>query len=91
VFETSVLIESIAFWVSWLTSNVSVLQIADNVFHLEKIAIESGIATPHQYEEAVLLVDDFKDLMHEIDEEVGMVHDVSFMDGHIEKIKSYVK
>jgi DNA-directed RNA polymerase subunit K/omega len=69
----------------------SAAQIADNVFHLENIAIESGIATQHQYEEAVILVDDFKDLMHEIDEEVGMMHDVSFMDGHIEKIKSYVK
>jgi hypothetical protein len=68
----------------------SAAQIADNVFHLEKIAIESGIATQHQYEEAVLLVDDFKDLMREIDEEVGMVHDVSFMDGHIEKIKSFL-
>jgi hypothetical protein len=28
--------------------------------------------------------------MREIDEEVGMVHDVSFMDGHIEKIKSFL-
>jgi hypothetical protein len=28
--------------------------------------------------------------MHEIDEEVGMVHDVSYMDGHIQKIQSYL-
>ena len=28
--------------------------------------------------------------MHEIDEEVGMIHDVSYMDGHIVTIKSYL-
>jgi hypothetical protein len=28
--------------------------------------------------------------MHEIDELIGMIHDVSYMDGHLEKIKSYV-
>jgi hypothetical protein len=27
--------------------------------------------------------------MHEIDEEVGMIHDVSYMDNHIETIRSY--
>jgi len=68
----------------------SAAQIADNVFHLEKLVVENGIATQHQYEEAVLLVDDFKDIMEEIDEEVGMVHDVTFMDGHIDVIKSYI-
>jgi hypothetical protein len=67
----------------------SAAQIADNVFRKEEEVIESGVASQHDYEEAVLLVDDFKDLMGEIDEEVGMVHDVSFMDGHIERIKNY--
>ena len=68
----------------------SAAQIADNVFHLEKVVMESKSVTPHQLEEAILLVDDFKDLMEEIDEEVGMTHDTSFMDGHIEVIKSYM-
>ena len=69
----------------------SAAQIADNVFHIEKMVLENGITTQHQYEEAVLLVGDFKDVMHEIDEEVGMIHDVSFMDGHIIKIAEYLK
>jgi hypothetical protein len=68
----------------------SAAQIADNVFHLEKVVMESKSVTPHQLEEAILLVDDFKDLIEEIDEEVGMTHDTSFMDGHIEVIKSYM-
>jgi len=68
----------------------SAAQIADNVFAVEKSVLESKNTTQHQYEEAVILVDDFKDLMAEIDEIVGMKHDVSFMDGHIEKIKEYL-
>ena len=68
----------------------SAAQIADNVFAVEKSVLENKTTTQHQYEEAVILVDDFKDLMSEIDEIVGMQHDVSFMDGHIEKIKSYM-
>ena len=38
--------------------------------------------------EATILVEDFKDLIGEIDEETGMTHDTSFMDGHLEKISS---
>jgi hypothetical protein len=68
----------------------SAAQIADNVFHLEKLVMEKKSVTPHELEEAILLVDDFKDLMGEIDEEVGMPHDVSFMDGHIKTIQSFV-
>jgi hypothetical protein len=68
----------------------SAAQVADNIFGIEKEVIEKGIATEEQLKEATLLVDDFKDIMEEIDEEVGMVHDVSFMDGHIEVIKSYI-
>jgi len=32
-------------------------------------------------------VDDFKDLMREIDQLVGMSHDVSFMDNHLNLIE----
>jgi hypothetical protein len=68
----------------------SAAQIADNVFYLEKFVIEKKSVTPQELEEAILLVDDFKDVMEEIDEEVGMKHDVSFMDGHIQVIKSFL-
>jgi len=69
----------------------SAAQVADNVFRIEDEVIKSESATKHQYEEAVILVDDFKDIINEIDEESGMVHDVSYMDGHIEKIREYLK
>jgi len=69
----------------------SAAQVADNVFRIEDEVIKSQNATQHQYEEAVVLVDDFKDIMNEIDKISGMKHDVSYMDGHIVKIKEYLK
>jgi hypothetical protein len=69
----------------------SAAQVADNVFRKEEEVIKADTASMHDYEEVMLLVDDFKDIMHEIDEEVGMPHDVSFMDMHVEKVKSYLK
>lgn len=69
----------------------SAAQIADNVFRIEEEAIKAEESSIEQLSEAVVLVDDFKDVMAEIDEEVGMVHDVSFMDGHIVKIKELLK
>jgi hypothetical protein len=66
----------------------SAAQIADNVFRIEKEVVSKGIATSSELNEVELLVDDFKDVMEEIDEDVNMVHDVSFMDGHIQVIKS---
>ena len=68
----------------------SAAQVADNVFGIEKEVIEKGTATEEQLKEAKILVDDFKDIMEEIDEEVMMQHDVSYMDGHITKIESYL-
>jgi hypothetical protein len=69
----------------------SAAQIADNVFEIEAKVMKDEMATPSQLEQAELLVDDFYDLMQEIDEELGMLHDVSYMDGHIEKISSFLK
>lgn len=69
----------------------SAAQVADNIFRIEEEVIQSEEASPEQLNEAVLLVEDFKDIINEVDEEVGMIHDVSYMDGHIEKIKQYVK
>ena len=69
----------------------SAAQIADNVFRIEDEVLKLGVASQSQLNEAVVLVDDFKDVMYEVDQLVGMVHDVSFMDGHIEVIKKHLK
>jgi hypothetical protein len=67
----------------------SAAQIADSIFRIEKNVIDLQKATPDQVSEAVILLDDFYDLMQEIDKLIGMVHDVSYMEAHIEKIKSF--
>jgi hypothetical protein len=64
--------------------------VADEVFRIEKEVIQRGSATEEQLLAVMQIVKDFKDIIHEIDEEVGMVHDVSYMDGHIEKVREYV-
>ena len=63
----------------------SAARAADNVFKIEIEVLKSEEATQHQYEEALISVDDIKDIMVEVDKRVGMEHDLSFMDGHIEK------
>ena len=68
----------------------SAAQIADNVFAIEAKVLEDKKATTEQLNQAEILVDDFYDLMDEIDEELGMIHDVAYMDGHIELIESYI-
>lgn len=68
----------------------SAAQIADNVFQIEAKVLEDKKATTEQLNQAEILVDDFYDLMDEIDEELGMLHDVNYMDGHIEIIESYI-
>ena len=68
----------------------SAAQIADSIFRIEKSVIDSKVATSEQVNEAVILLDDFIDLMGEIDSLVGMQHDVSYMNNHIETIKSYL-
>ena len=64
---------------------------ADKVFEIEKDVIARGEATEQDLTQVILLVDDFKDLMREIDEELGMSHDVSFMDGHIAVVEEYLQ
>ena len=68
----------------------SAARAADNVFRIEGEVINAESATQHQYEEAVISVDDIKDIMNEVDKRIGMKHDVSFMDGHIKKIEEYL-
>ena len=65
----------------------SAAQAADNVFRKEEEIIKAGIASQHDYEEVLFLVDDFKDIMVEVDKIVGMEHDTSFMDNHIKVVK----
>jgi hypothetical protein len=68
----------------------SAAAIADRVFEIEEDVIEAKEATLEDLGEAGYLVDDFKDIMHEIDKITGMVHNVDYMDGHIDKIASYL-
>ena len=63
---------------------------ADRVFQIEEEVMEAETATMEQLSEAVVLVDDYKSIFEEIDQILGMEHDISYMDGHIETIKSYL-
>lgn len=64
--------------------------IADRIFEIEKMVMENDIATEEEMKEAILLLDDFKDVMNEVDEDLGMVHDIDYMDGHILTISKYL-
>jgi Putative phage serine protease XkdF len=64
--------------------------VADAIFKIENDVLEAKKATPQQLKEAILLVEDYKDIIHEIDEEHGIVSDVSYMDGHIKTIESFL-
>ena len=63
--------------------------IADTIFDLEENVIEDESASLNDVKEAVVLTEDFFDVMAEIDKALGMVHDIDYMIGHVEKIKSY--
>ena len=68
----------------------SAAQIADNIFEIEARVILDKKAAFDDYTEALVLVTDFYDLMHEIDEITGMIHDVEYMEGHLEIISNYL-
>ena len=65
--------------------------IADAVFMIEKKVLDNKMATPMDLRRAETLVEMFKDVFETVDERTGMEHDISYMDGHIEVIKSYLK
>lgn len=69
----------------------SAAQVLDNIFRIEDEVINNDGGTIEQLTEAVLLADDFEDIMEEINEDTNMPHDISFVEGHLEKISSYVK
>lgn len=64
--------------------------IADALFQKEKDVIAKGEATHEDLVEALAIAVDFEDVMQEIDKLVGMEHDISWVMGHIEVIKSYL-
>jgi hypothetical protein len=63
---------------------------ADTVFGIEQKVLDAGVATVEDLFEATLIVKDFMDLMHEIDEELGMVHNVDYMMGHLDVIGNLI-
>ena len=68
----------------------SAAQVADNIFQIEKDVLAKEKATPEELQTAIVLVEDFVDIIHELDESSGMIHDVEFMYGHLDTIEKYV-
>jgi hypothetical protein len=64
--------------------------VADAIFRIENSVLEAKKATQQQLNEVIILVKDYKDIIHEIDEEHGVTTDVSYMDGHIKTIESFL-
>lgn len=66
----------------------SAAQIADNIFEIEREVMYEGYSTQDEITMAKILVEDFVDLMSEIDNLVGMKHDISFIYNHLDFIES---
>jgi len=64
--------------------------IADGVFKIEEEVLMNDFANEKDLRRAETLVDMFKDVFKTVNERTDMDHDVSYMDGHIEVIKSYL-
>ena len=65
--------------------------VADSIFKIEDDVLKASNATESQLSEATVLVDDFKDIINEIQKIQGKTYNVSYMDNHIRTIASYVK
>ena len=63
---------------------------ADRIFEIEEKAVRTKTAEFEEYTEALLLMDDFVDLMDEIADITGKEYDMDFMMNHIEIIGSYL-
>jgi hypothetical protein len=57
---------------------------------IEDKVIKEGKADERDLRRATTLVDMFKDVFETINERTGMEHDISYMDRHIDVIKSYL-
>jgi hypothetical protein len=74
----------------------SMAQMADNVFEIEKDVLQKEKATPEQLQTAMVLVEDFYDVLEEVQEgmleESGIVMDLNadFMNNHLNIISKYV-
>ena len=64
--------------------------IADSVFRIEVDVLLDEYADNMDVERATELVRMMKDVFQTINERTGMNHDISYMDGHIDLIKSYL-
>jgi hypothetical protein len=64
--------------------------VADSVFKIEDIVLKQESATQEQLDEATVLVEDFKDIIGELEKIYNKKYDVSYMDNHIKTIESYV-
>ena len=64
--------------------------IADGVFLIEKEVLQRESSSDRDLRRAEVLVSMFKDIFKTIAERTGMEHEISYMDGHIEVIKSYL-
>lgn len=66
----------------------SAAQTLDNIFELEREILVKGWSSDEEITMVRILVEDFKDLIQEIDKLVGMEHDTSFIDKHYDLIES---
>jgi malonyl CoA-acyl carrier protein transacylase len=57
---------------------------------IEDRVVREARAEERDLRRAQILVDMFKDVFETVDERTNMEHDISYMDGHIEVIKSYL-
>lgn len=64
--------------------------IADTVFMIEDRVIRNARAEERDLRRAKILVDMMKDVFETVNERTGMEHDISYMDGHIEVIESFL-
>jgi hypothetical protein len=64
--------------------------VADSIFKIESIVLNKETATQEQLDKAVVLVEDFKDIIGELEKIYNKKYDVSYMDNHIKTIASYV-
>lgn len=62
----------------------------DAILSIENETIEDESISINSLNEAIILADDFKDLMNQISKSLNIVLDSSFIDRHIEIINSYV-
>ena len=60
--------------------------IVDQLFAIEKQVLSKGVATEEDLMRAVIIAADFIDLQKEIDERVGMEHNIDWVKGHLDVI-----